>query len=157
MGQFGFSLDWQLHLGGTGVSDSVTKSFPLWREISPPITFIWKYTEWTLCYLHINSDNYFRYLFLATMAMMELDSFVVKFKQLCANWLSASLNIETLDGSTTVCLKADLGKAVEANSSVGKQRSPSYFWRKFQRQENKSRMELMLNKKLWKLLVSKVN
>ena len=40
-----------------------------------------------------------------------------------------------------MCLKADLGKAVEANSSVGKQRSPSYFWRKFQRQENKSRME----------------
>ena len=62
------------------------------------------------------------------MAMMELDSFVIKFKELCAKRISATLNVEACDGITTVSLKAELGNATEADSlNVKHQRSPSYF------------------------------
>ena len=74
--------------------------------------------------------------------MMELDSFVIKFKQLCAKRISATLNVEACDGITTVSLKAELGNATEADSlNVKRQRSPSYFRRRFERQEAKTRSE----------------
>ena len=72
--------------------------------------------------------------------MMELDSFVIKFKQLCVKRISVTLNVEACNGITTVSLKAEMGKSAEVDSlNVKHQRSPSYFLRRFERQEATTR------------------
>ena len=74
------------------------------------------------------------------MAMLELDSFVVKFKQLCVNGKSATLNVEKRSGNISVRLEAELDITEEFKPfNNGKQRSPSYFRRRFQRQEVKNK------------------
>ena len=43
------------------------------------------------------------------MTHLEIDSFVVKFKNLCSAGYKATLTIDAEDGKASVCLKANLG------------------------------------------------
>ena len=71
------------------------------------------------------------------MASLELDSFVGKFKQLSLTGISATLNLETIGGKTTVCLKAEIG-FLESTRGFGGNvhvRTPCYNRRRFYKQE----------------------
>ena len=44
-----------------------------------------------------------------TMAHLEIDSFVLKFRNLCSAGYNATLSVEAENGKASICLKADLG------------------------------------------------
>ena len=69
------------------------------------------------------------------MASSELDSFVGKFKQLSLTGISATLNLETIGGKTTVCLKAEIGFLESTRGFGGNVRTPGYNRRRFYKQE----------------------
>ena len=82
------------------------------------------------------------------MAMSEVDSFIGKFKQLSLSGISASLNLSTSEGKTTVCLKAefDFVKQSPTFRFNGNERSPSYYRRRTRRQDMRQQAEVFDHK-----------
>ena len=79
--------------------------------------------------------------------VVEIESFVTKFRHLCSIGISATLNFKSKDGDTTVTLEANLGK--DANCSVvdssTRYRSPAYGRRQIKRQESRLKTEQLEN------------
>ena len=76
-------------------------------------------------------------------AVVEIESFVTKFRHLCSVGISATLNFKSKD----VTLEANLGK--DANCSVvdssTRYRSPAYGRRQIKRQESRLKTEQLEN------------
>ena len=71
------------------------------------------------------------------MADTEIESFLIKFKQLCNAGINATFNVNSLNGKAIVTLHADLGSLHKPNyvpQTPLKQRSPAYSRRLARRQ-----------------------
>ena len=74
------------------------------------------------------------------MAHLEIESFVLKFRNLCSAGYKATLSVEAEDGKASICLKADIGyvpPSFPPPHSHGPpprvHRSPSYYRRQERR------------------------
>ena len=71
-----------------------------------------------------------------TMATVELDSFVEKFKHLSFSGITATLNLETNKGNTSVCLKAEIGSLTPSCGFGINARTPGYYPRRLYKNRN---------------------
>ena len=77
------------------------------------------------------------------MTHLEIDSFVVKFKNLCSAGYKATLTLDAEDGKASVCLKANLGYVPPPFPSAQPYRppphgGPSYYRRQGRRKAAQS-------------------
>ena len=87
---------------------------------------------------------------LASMAAMEIESFVTKYKHLCSVGIAATLVFESHGGETVVTFKANLGCCAQppgVNSAHF--RNPSYGRRQLRRQAPRSTSPRALGKLRW--------